>query len=165
MLRDALAAAREPTPDPAPDLATGAAGPGAGDPGAGDPPARRITALAVAYRRFALDRPALYSLMFERPLPDFDPAPQLRAEALGMTFTLLTDEVAQAQRQGVLAGDEPTGPSYLLWTTIHGITSIELTHALRSPLPGWFVDSPEAGEQVLVDGVRSLLAGLRQEAA
>jgi len=32
---------------------------------------------------------------------------------------------------------------------------------MRSPLPGWFVDGPEAGEQILLDGVRALLAGLR----
>jgi len=41
------------------------------------------------------------------------------------------------------------------------MTSIELTHARRGDLPGWFVDSPESGERVLVDGVRTMLAGLR----
>ncbi|HET6920817.1 MAG TPA: TetR/AcrR family transcriptional regulator, partial [Jiangellaceae bacterium] len=50
----------------------------------GHDPAERIVAIATAYRRFALDRPALYALMFERPLPDFDPSPSLRTEALGM---------------------------------------------------------------------------------
>ena len=44
---------------------------------------------------------------------------------------------------------------------MHGLTSIELTHAQLSALPGWLVDSPEAGERVLVDGVRAVLTGLR----
>ena len=44
---------------------------------------------------------------------------------------------------------------------MHGITSIELTHAVRSPLPGWFVDSPGAGEQTLLEAVRAVLPGLR----
>ena len=32
---------------------------------------------------------------------------------------------------------------------------------VRSPLPGWFIDSPEAGEQVLLEAVRAVLTGLR----
>ncbi|MGH8823121.1 MAG: TetR/AcrR family transcriptional regulator [Jiangellaceae bacterium] len=129
------------------------------DPAAHDP-TERVVAISLAYRHFALDNPALYAFMFERPLPGFDPSPQLRAEALGMTFTLLTDEVHRAQADGLVAGDDPVRPAYLLWTAMHGMTSIELTHAARSPLPGWFLDSRDAGERVFVAGVRALLAGL-----
>ena len=128
---------------------------------AGADPHRTIVAIATAYRRFALGNPALYALMFERPLPGFDPAPQLRSWALNLTFTPLVEEVARAQAGGLLTGDDPVRPSYLLWTTIHGVTSIELTHAVRSPLPGWFIDSPEAGEAVLLEAVRAVLTGLR----
>ncbi len=123
-------------------------------------PTERIVAMTTAYRRFALDRPALYALMFERALPDFDPSPALRAEALGMTLTLLTDQVALAQKRGLVAGNDPARPSYLLWATMHGVTSIELTHVRGGPLGGWVVDSPEGGERVLVEGVQALLAGL-----
>lgn len=124
-------------------------------------PRRAIIAMAAAYRRFALGNPALYALMFERPLPGFDPPPLLRSWALNLTFTPLVAEVARAQAAGLLADDDPIRPSYLLWTTIHGITSIELTHATRTPLPGWFLSTPEAGEQMLLDGVRAVLTGLR----
>jgi AcrR family transcriptional regulator len=142
LLRDALAGAAEGVPDP---LA-------------------RILATASAYRRFARDGPALYALMFERPLPGFDPSPQLRTEALNMTFTLLVEPVGAAQRAGALAGDDPVPTAYLIWTAAHGITSIELTHAQRSPLPGWFIDYPGAGERMLLDGVRAMLGGLRPAA-
>jgi len=27
---------------------------------------------------------------------------------------------------------------------------------VRSPLPGWFIDSPEAGEQILLEAVRAV---------
>ena len=118
-LRDALSAATSEM-----------VGPAAQDPD------ERIVAIATAYRRFALDRPALYALMFERPLPDFNPAPQLRTEALGAALTLLTEEVRHAQQHGLLAGQDPAHTSYLLWTAIHGMTSIELTHVQRSALPG-----------------------------
>jgi AcrR family transcriptional regulator len=130
-------------------------------PGANADPGQAILAIATAYRRFALSNPALYALMFERPLPGFDPSPQLRSWALDLTFTPLAEEVARAQAGGLLAGDDPVRPSYLLWTTVHGVTSIELTHAVRSPLPGWFIDSPEAGEQMLLEAVRAVLTGLR----
>ena len=127
---------------------------------AADPSTKRILALARTYRRFALANPSLYALMFERPLPDFDPSPQLRAQALELTFKLLVAEVGAAAEYGLITTTDPTRTAYLLWTAIHGMVSIELTHAVRSPLPGWFLDSPEAGEQVLVEGVASLLAGL-----
>jgi AcrR family transcriptional regulator len=139
-LRDALVAATASAPDPV----------------------GRILATVTAYRRFALDGPALYALMFERPLPGFDPSPQLRTEALNMCFTLLVEPVAEAQRAGAVAGDDPVRPAYLIWTTAHGITSIELTHAQRSPLPGWFIDYPETGERMLLDGVRAVLTGLTE---
>jgi AcrR family transcriptional regulator len=112
------------------------------------PAGSRIVPLAVAYRRFALANPPLYALMFERPLPDFDPSPQVRTEALGTTFGLLTGEIPDPAR------------AYLVWTTVHGIVSIELTHALRSPLPGFFIDFADAGEGLLLDGVGALLRGL-----
>jgi AcrR family transcriptional regulator len=108
----------------------------------------RILALGVAYRRFALANPPLYALMFERPLPGFDPSPQTRTDALAMTFGLLADEIPDPAR------------AYLVWTAVHGIVSIELTHAQRSPLPGFFIDFPAEGERLLIDGVSALLRGL-----
>lgn len=114
-----------------------------------------VLGIALAYREFALDNPALYSLLIERPLADFDPSPQLRQAALDSTFPLL---VAAVTRETTL--DDPFRAAYLLWTAIHGMVSIELTHALRSPLPGWFLDSRDEGERVLVDGVRAMLHGL-----
>jgi len=116
--------------------------------GARDKENDRIVALGVAYRRFALANPPLYALMFERPLPGFDPSPQTRTDALAMTFGLLTDEIPDPAR------------AYLVWTAVHGIVSIELTHAQRSPLPGFFIDFPAEGEQLLIDGVTALLRGL-----
>ena len=61
---------------------------------------------------------------------------------------LLTDEIPDPAR------------AYLVWTAVHGIVSIELTHAQRSPLPGFFIDFPAEGERLLVDGVTALLRGL-----
>jgi AcrR family transcriptional regulator len=123
-------------------------------------PRARIMAVAYGYRQFALSDPALYALMFERPIPDFDPSPEQRHDALGLTFTLLTEATSAAAEAGLIRSLDPVRAAYLVWTTIHGIVSIELTCSLRSPLPGWFLDSREEGERVLTDGVNALLSGL-----
>lgn len=168
LLRDALAKAGTggAPADPASTPTDGApAGPASTptDSEPAGPATERILALARSYREFALANPPLYALMFERPLPDFDPSPQLRAQALEMTFGLLVAEVGAAAEQGLLATSDPARAAYLIWTAIHGMVSIELTHAVRSPLPGWFLDRPEVGDEVLGEGVTSLLAGLRAE--
>jgi AcrR family transcriptional regulator len=134
-------------------------------PDNGGSPDETIVAVAVAYRSFALANASLYALMFERPMRNFDPTPETRHEVLNMTFGILIAHVERAQREGVIAGHDPQRTAYLLWTMMHGVTSIELTHAQRSPLPGWFIDSEEAGEAVLVQGIRAVLAGLRSPAA
>jgi AcrR family transcriptional regulator len=125
-------------------------------------PLSRIMAVAYGYREFALSDPALYALMFERPLPDFDPSPEQRHDALALTFTLLTEATSAAADAGLIRATDPVRSAYLVWTTIHGLVSIELTCSLRSPLPGWFLDSREEGERALTDGVRALLSGLAQ---
>ncbi|MGN9846630.1 TetR/AcrR family transcriptional regulator [Nonomuraea sp. H19] len=127
--------------------------------GHGDPLVR-IMAVAHGYRKFALSDPALYALMFERPLPDFDPSPEQRHDALALTFTLLTSATSVAAEAGLIRSSDPVRAAYLVWATIHGIVSIELTCSLRSPLPGWFLNSREEGERVLADGVNALLSGL-----
>ncbi|AXB43642.1 TetR/AcrR family transcriptional regulator [Amycolatopsis albispora] len=119
--------------------------------------ARDLLDLALAYRRFALENPARYAFMFERPVADFDPDPALRLSVLRSGFTHVVD---RASPPG--ASDEDARRySYLLWTTMHGLISVELTNAARSPLPGWFVGQDEAArEQVYREGVQAITAGL-----
>jgi hypothetical protein len=130
-----------------------------GGPASGDA-AQRVLDLGLAYRRFALANRSLYGLLFERPLPDFDPTPEARREALDMAFTPLIAAVSCLGEPGSLPRRDPVRAAYLVWTTLHGIVSIELTCTGRSPLPGWFLSTPEIGEQVLIEGVRAMLAGL-----
>lgn len=123
-------------------------------------PLARIMAVAYGYRRFALSGPALYALMFERPLPDFDPSPQQRDDALRLCFDPLAEATSAAAHAGAIQPADPQRAAYLVWTTIHGLVSIELTCSNRSPLPGWFLNSDEEGERILTDGLQALLAGL-----
>jgi AcrR family transcriptional regulator len=125
---------------------------------------RHILDLALAYRRFAIANPALYAFMFEQPVPDFDPNPSLRVEVLDSTFGLLVTAVQRASEQDALLDGDPVHMSVLVWCLAHGMVSLELTHATGGPQPGGFPASPEAGERILLDGVRATLLGQREPA-
>jgi AcrR family transcriptional regulator len=130
-----------------------------GEVPAAEDPIRHVLDLALAYRRFALANPALYVFLFEQPVPDFEPDPGLRAEALDTTFDVLVAAVRRAATLGVVPDTDPVHTSVLVWCVAHGMVSLELTHAARGPLPGRLLDTPEAGERVLLDGVRATLLG------
>jgi AcrR family transcriptional regulator len=129
-----------------------------------DDAVRHVLDLALAYRRFAIANPALYAFMFEQPVPDFDPDPTLRVEVLDTTFGLLVTAVRRATAQGALPDGDPVHTSVLVWCLAHGMVTLELTHAAAGPQPGGFPPGPEAGERILLDGVRATLLGQREPA-
>jgi AcrR family transcriptional regulator len=120
-------------------------------------PAEAVVELLRAYRAFALANPGLYGLLFERVLPGFDPGPQVRSTALDTTFGLLTSQA------GRVLGTDPQAKAarelgYTLWALTHGLVSLELSHASRSPLahPALAEDD---GQDVLDRALRAALAG------
>jgi AcrR family transcriptional regulator len=123
-------------------------------------PTRRILDLALAYRRFALANPSLYALMFQRPVPDFDPPPDLRRTSLERTFPPLTEAVTQAQAQGVLSRGDPARSTHLLWCVIHGVVSDELAHTPPPPDGNPGEPGEDSREQILVDALQATLTGL-----
>ncbi|WP_410672582.1 TetR/AcrR family transcriptional regulator [Amycolatopsis sp. cmx-4-68] len=113
--------------------------------------------LALEYRLFALESPVRYALMFERPVPGFDPDPALRSAVLRTTFTLF---IARVQRVSP-AGADARAAAYQLWTTMHGLVGAELMLASRTPLPDWFIPpTEEANEEMYRRGVSAMMAGL-----
>jgi AcrR family transcriptional regulator len=116
-----------------------------------------IIAFAVIYRRFALDNPARYALMFERVVSDFNPDPALRVSVLQHSFGLLTSRVRRCSPTGA----DDVKLSYLLFTTMHGLVSNELTQRIRGPIPGWFLrPTEEANEPLYLDGISAMIVGL-----
>ena len=120
-------------------------------------PAQAVLQLLGAYRAFALANPGLYGLLFERVLPGFDPSPEARSAALDTTFGLLA---AQAGRVlGTDAQDEASRSlAYTLWALTHGLVSLELSHASRSPLAHPALAETD-GQDVLNTALRAALAG------
>jgi AcrR family transcriptional regulator len=84
---------------------------------------QELLAFALAYRAFALDNEALYGLMFERATPDFVPSDASRLAGLA-TFEMLAARVARWRPD--VAG--PAAAAHLVWATMHGLVSIELSH-------------------------------------
>ena len=119
-----------------------------------------ITELAFAYRRFALDNPGLYGFMFERPVPGFDPSLGSRQEGLRTTFEILAESVGAFIDDSMGGGGDRTLVSYVIWSALHGELSLELTHSVRTPLPGWLPAGPESAERVYRQMVETVLSGL-----
>ena len=113
--------------------------------------------LALEYRNFARESPTRYALMFERPVPGFDPDPALRSAVLRTTFTLF---IARVQRV-CPPGTDARSAAYQLWTAIHGLVGAELLMASRRPLPDWFIPpTEEAHEEMYRAGVTAMMTGL-----
>lgn len=116
-----------------------------------------LMSLALEYRQFALESPVRYALMFERPVPGFDPDPALRSAVLRTTFALF---IARVQRV-CPPGADARATAYHLWTAMHGLVGAELTLASRTPLPDWFIPpTEEANEDMYRRGVAAMMTGL-----
>jgi AcrR family transcriptional regulator len=120
-------------------------------------PAEAVLGLLRAYREFALANAGLYGLLFERVLPGFDPGPEVRSTALDTTFSLLAAQTGQ-----LLGGDGRDDGSgrlaYTLWAMTHGLVSLELSHASRSPLAHPVLADTD-GRDVLDTALRAAMLG------
>ena len=90
-----------------------------------DDPLADIVTCGISYRRFAIDNPTLYSVMFDRVVPDF--VPSIEAQVLaGSTLGLLAERIERAMSAGALRTADPLSTAALVWATCHGVVSLEL---------------------------------------
>ena len=122
-------------------------------------PLRRIMELGLAYRRFAVANPALYSLMFERVV-GFDPPSQLRSEVLESTFSLVFDAVRQAREEGTIEAERPSG------RRVHTLDGSAWrreprAHPCNTAPTLWLaVRVPDTGEDIFRQAILTTLRGL-----
>jgi AcrR family transcriptional regulator len=117
-----------------------------------EPEADLVDTLA-ATRRFALERPMLFELMFARPFAEFRPGPDDHAAAVGVYRTVMS-RVDRCLASGVLAGDR-IDVAQVLIATNRGLIAAELAGILAS--------TPAASERRWSLGVRAVIAGLRPD--
>lgn len=81
-----------------------------------------------AYRRWALDHPAQYMVMFGRAVPDYEPTPAAVDRAL-LSFLRLAAAVERAA-----PGSDAAERAYHYWATLHGYVMLDLAN-MGAPTP------------------------------
>lgn len=90
----------------------------------GDPAADTL-ASGLAYRRFALDHPAHYTVMFLHHFTNF--VPSLDAVHLSArTFQVLIGHVEDCQTRGLYTTYPPADILQVFWAACHGYVSLEI---------------------------------------
>jgi AcrR family transcriptional regulator len=89
-----------------------------------DDPIADMLACGLAYRRFAIDNPTLYSVMFDRVVPDYRPGVEAQTIATA-TLELLANRLERAMKAGVLRTGNRLHTAALVWATCHGVVSLE----------------------------------------
>lgn len=100
-----------------------------------DDPTQDLIALGMAYRRSALADPHLYSIMFGRVIPGFEPSEEDRVQALA-TFEPLLSTVQRCIDARILRDVPAEQIALALWATAHGMVSLELYGPLPPALTG-----------------------------
>lgn len=92
-------------------------------------PGEKLTALGIAYVRFALIEPDAYRVMFEltQSLPADHAELQAQAHRASM---IMRDTVAAAVDAGVIQADPETA-FHILWAGLHGVISLHLAGKLQ----------------------------------
>ena len=89
------------------------------------------------YRALALAYPMDYRIMFLRAVPGFEPS-ETAVEIAAQAFDGLASAVRRAMAAGQIRVGDPTLTAQMIWATVHGWVSLELSDM-------GFVDDPEAG--------------------
>lgn len=90
-----------------------------------DDPLDDLHRCGLAYRRFALENPTYYSVMFDRVVADYVPSAAAMEEA-DHTLQLLADELDRAMQIGLMVKADPIHTAAAVWATCHGVMSLEL---------------------------------------
>lgn len=118
--------------------------------GGADPDARprdRLAAMLGAYVDFAVERPALYRLLFGHGLTKKQPQV---VEAATAAYRTLVQQIAVCQADGSLRAGPPERLAALLWSAGHGLA--DLTVAVGVGEDKGFVD-PAVLFDLLLDGL------------
>jgi AcrR family transcriptional regulator len=94
----------------------------------------RFVACGLSYRRFALENPHFYAIMFERAIPHDQENPDVEEHARA-TFGALVRTVELAAAAGVIAAPDAVEAAQQIWSTVHGAVALELKGLVQTPDP------------------------------
>ncbi|MEV7499130.1 TetR/AcrR family transcriptional regulator [Streptomyces sp. NPDC093018] len=109
-----------------------------------------LAAVAVAYVRFALDRPALFRVMFAEPC---DPGNEERVGA-----TTAISEYVHGIVRGAFPGADPDVLSTTVWALVHGLAFLHLDGKLDASTPEAVADRVSAAVRALFTAAAGVAA-------
>ncbi len=89
----------------------------------GDP--ARLVVLAQAYRRFAADEPAFFSVMFGPVIPGFTPSRATREISRDRSFGQVVTAAQECLDAGTLRAQDALALARACWTTTHGVAALQ----------------------------------------
>ena len=95
----------------------------------------RLVACGMNYRRFALDNPHFYAVMFEDAIPHSLDSNEEVSEHARAAFGALVRAVELAAAAGVLAAPDPQEAAQQIWSAVHGAVALELKGLVLTPDP------------------------------
>ncbi len=122
-------------------------------------PMSRLLDLGLAYRRFALANPSLYTLMFEK-VAGFEPSPEVRSSMPAKVLDPILVAMREALAQGMIAAESAGAAAYTFWTAAHGSVSLELTLQAPDPVGAWPFEAAGDGDAVYRSMLETTLRGL-----
>jgi AcrR family transcriptional regulator len=114
-----------------------------------DDPLTDVAALAQAFRRFCVQRPALAQVMFTRPFASFDPSPEDVAAGTAVR-ELIIGRIKRCIDAGLMVGN-PTDIGHVLLALVQGLAVQEAG--------GWLGNSAASVDRRWEIGVKTLLRG------
>jgi AcrR family transcriptional regulator len=121
-------------------------------------PARALEAMAIALVRFAARHPAHYRLMSGPAVRGRD-HPGLRQAALA-AWGLLTATLTECQRAGRIRPGDPAALAFVLWSLVHGLSTLLVDEQLPPPVrQAWGpAELAQKATQVLLEGLAARAA-------
>lgn len=127
-------------------------------------PAARMHAMGIAYRQFALTYPQEYSIMFSRPIPEFQPSGE-DLHIAATAFAPLQHTFEDGIGSGVIRPMDARTGATTAWAFLHGLVSLELSgmggpspdHPLPPgyTIPGHFPSLYETALDLFGDAIRA----------
>jgi AcrR family transcriptional regulator len=117
-------------------------------------PLKRLAALGQAYVRFGLESPIYYQMMFMQRADLLFESRKKETRPMIASFDVLQEAVRQAMDAGLLMRGDVGVYSHVIWSLVHGITSLALANPKRF--------TPEMVEQSIRQAMKMTLDGLRQ---
>lgn len=111
-------------------------------------PMERLKAMGSIYITFALENPDMYDLMFikEAPLDHVFNSEHDNWEEGGGTFNYLRSTIDDCIKAGHFKGHDSEALSYMIWSTVHGMVSLNIRKRCEVVLP-------HRQETIVVDGL------------